>query len=159
MGRDHRSQNNRRRPKTSRKRNEFSGNHFRRLTPRGLVVDRKSHQGGIGAGAGRYDHKLPAGFCYVGHRTGADWKRSFRRRPVHLWSRWIPHFQEFRGRSGSVTPFSSASPRSAGLPSPKGTRHAMSPLLRLMATNSAYGGLVMGIGPSGLEGVSAIPVP
>jgi len=48
----------------------------------GLAVDRKSRQGGIGAGAGRHDHKLPAGFCFVGHRSGADWKRS--RHPRHL---------------------------------------------------------------------------
>src|SRR5438128_2748095 len=43
-------------------------------------------------------------------------------------------------RSGNVTPFSSGLLRSDGLPSPSGTFHAISPVVKLIAVRTAYGG-------------------
>ena len=53
-------------------------------------------------------------------------------------------------RSGSVTPFSSGLWRIVRLPSPSGTFHAMSPLLRSIAVNRAHGGDTSGMPPGRL---------
>src|SRR5262245_45807870 len=47
-------------------------------------------------------------------------------------------------RSGKVTPFNRGWVRIAGLPSPSGTFHTSSPLLRSIAVSTAYGGDVSG---------------
>ena len=143
-----------------------------------LRVKGETHQGGVGAGAGRHDHELPARFRFVCHWSRANWKRGRHARhlsasrlvesievgiatsnedqptPGHDRSRIARSPQSSRERNA----LQQGCLRSDPLPSPKGTRHAISPLLRSMATSSAYGGLVMGIGPSGLAGVSTIPL-
>ena len=43
------------------------------------------------------------------------------------------------------------------LPSPNGTRQAISPAFRSIATRYAYGGLISGIGPSWLRATRAAP--